>query len=680
MVKCFSFKSVVLFLFISGLLLLSPRLQTVRAAETFNGFRFVCMDQYYCDDQENRPENGGKCWGEGYYTHRMHLESNVSFEVSDDEIYITECVEVPVQEDSTVEYCTTGDPNLDSQLFCTPEDPGCEAGRGLYNLQNAHHYNGNPIGYNITNVNGNDDYGVHYLQNGNHVEKTPPILVATNANGNLINPVTGERLVIEWQSFTNQGMIRRYLAWDRVTISPDELEGGIGGQQQDDLNFAILSASCEGEGWDPYGYVFDARTLLPVDESNVFIAELNPSGVFDRGYASSQNPLISNPYISAANGFFSFFVEDGDYKLQIEDPQYRTLLPSESTLISVGYDQIYDDIYFADDTIQQRNGQQEHRDIPVYSETPQQPSPLVIMREFTKPNRNGTLTYSGQVSHPFAKLTVDVCEEINNVENCNLYETFTRTNGGPDKRGEFEVILDQRDLEPGQYFRMLFETTDLIAQNNNNLVSRAVHYIASLFAPGEVSAQTRSALAVVEPIPSYLEGYAYDQSGLLIPNALVSIHVDFTNAPIYQKRADAQGHFKITSEFIPQTPYTLAFTGSNGQQSQQKTKLTTAQFLAQNKGFIDVENVNPYVFTTANSDPRRAVTPTYVPDPQISIDPNIVAQNKPSLSPKPEQQTPTETVSQPNSIFLVAAIVLLLAGVVGGLLAIYIYRKRMIEE
>lgn len=673
--------------FLSTLLFFLPVGYSVQAEDAeeppamYNGFRFACMDQYFCSQSENKPTNGGKCSGEGKAVHRVHLESTRTFESSDPEIYVTECVDINIDSDVTEEYCTTGNATLDKELFCTDADPNCPAGDNLNFLKTGKYSNGRQyIKYNIENVGGDGTYGVHYQENGTYVEKTPPILLATDNNGSIINPNTGDPIVMEWQSYVERGdTIHRFLVWDRISAGDPALEGGIGGHQQDDLNFPFFSASCEGDSWDPFGYAFDARSLYPVDSTNVFLSQRNPSGVFDRAYASARNPHISNPYLSAATGYFSFFVEDGSYNLEVEHPQYRMLAPTEENLIANNYDEIYDEIYYSGQEIVQKNGIQERRDIPLYSENPLPPSPLQIMNQFTEPNRDGTLSYSGQVSHPFATLIVDVCENINEVENCNLYKTFSKNSGGPDKRGKFSVSLNQKDLTPGQYFRMSFESIDLVAQADTSFFSQAVRFLVRLFNPSEVMAQTRSALAVVDPIPSYIEGFAYDVNGQLMSNALVAIHVDFMDAPIFQKRANENGYFKITSEYVPQTPFTLHFTSD---QENQKTILTTTQFLSQNKGFIESEEVNPFLFATAQSDPRRSVTPTYIPESQITVSSDVISQNQPTTSPTLPvtlDEGGESTIGR-NTRLLIGAVALLIVGVVGGMLSIYVYRKKLSME
>src|SRR3990167_4146327 len=106
----------------------------------------------------------------------------------------------------------------------------------------------------------------------------------------------------------------------------------------------------------------------------------------------------------------------------------------------------------------------------------------------------------------------------------------------------------------------------------------------------------------------------------------------------------------------------------------------TSQFLAQNKEFIAAEKIDPYLKTTRTSNPRRNVTPTFVPSGSTTVVPNptdTALAQEPTQAPQVGETTPAG--GQSNTVALVAAVLLLLLAAAGILLAVYLYKKRMTE-
>ena len=143
------------------------------------------------------------------------------------------------------------------------------------------------------------------------------------------------------------------------------------------------------------------------------------------------------------------------------------------------------------------------------------------------------------------------------------------------------------------------------------MIDRIISFVQSLIPAVSAQEETRVVRLTVEPIPTYLEGYAYDAMGNVIPNAEVGIYVSFSPRAIYQTKANAQGYYQITSEYLPRDPYTIKY--SDPAKEGVEIVLQTSQVLAQNNEFMLVEKIDPYKVVTESSYPRAEVTRTFIP-------------------------------------------------------------------
>ncbi|MFA9289265.1 MAG: hypothetical protein ACEQSA_05305 [Weeksellaceae bacterium] len=654
-------KKLILFLF--GFLFLFL-VKPTYAQDAVPALRFVCLDLQWCNDLA--PEACGFIPGQ-HRGHRGLLRSSNQAKAvpNSNETYITECLDVDTNADSIPEVvCTTGNSTMDKKLFCGDENatsPECDH---LSILQNSVQYS----------LDHDGSYGIYYKENNQFVKQPldPRDPIATNSLGNIIPSE------IAWQSYTPANLERKFLAWNFIQPT-QQTGGGVGGQQQASLEFAFRSSSCSGQAWDPYGRVFDAVTLEPIPQTSVELSQLNPdTGTFDVAYANQQNPTIINPNATRADGRFSFLVVDGDYKLVSSRNEYVPMQRREASTIKPNAKNIYinptyPEFYYSDSNPIQQRGRIEQRDIPM---KPNIASgyryPLSLMSQNSILDKDNNVIYTGAVSHPFAELVIEVCKKENGIEVCNGKTIYKQGNGGPDKDGKFQVTLRQQNLRAGEYFKKTFTPVDLNAIRivDGSIMTQFLSWIGNVIKIPEVQAQDRSISTITQPIPTYLEGYAYDAEGNLMPNATVGIYVSFSEQALYTKKANQNGYFKITSEFLPTTEYELRYTGEETQTS--VAQLSTSEFLTQNEEFMTVEEVDPYLFATSSSDPRRDVTPTYQPPQKISISPDS------QVSQTPTNTTPTAApvAGAPQQILLVGVVLLLLMGTAGLLLVMYLYKKR----
>lgn len=629
----------------------------------FQGLRFACVEQTRCDSSE-------VCMNKNKNVHRVRLTTRADVKgiPNDPNTYLTECLEID-EGGVPKTVCTTGDSTLDKELFCgdpASTDPQCDH---LQILKDKVEYSVEEGKY--------GDYGIYHVRNGQLEKKQPPTKIATNANGD-IDPTA-----IEWQSFTPDETYRKFLIWNKTANREDQQpanSSGLGGQQQADLNFLFRSSSCIGEQWDPYGKVFDMNTLEPLNGASVTLKQYNTATQqYEESFANTNNPNISNPFRTQIFGKFNFIVQDGDYTLTPSLGGYTHPASNIGTALSpeirARTNKIYTNIYYSDSDPIRQSGVIQQRDIPMKLApgAVAVKSPLKIITENQQVQTNGQIIYSGKVSHPFAQLKVEICETSGT---CLTPTIYTSQLGGPDKDGNFRITLDQKLLINGQTFKKTFTAVDLTTAPLTSVplwISKALTFLGSFIGSVEAQEQGRSVTSTSQPIPTYIEGYAYDTDGNLLPNAIVGIYVNFSNNPIYQTRANAQGYFKITSDKLPTTGYSIGYATTPNQKA--KSKVTTSQFLQQNNEFITAEKVDPYMFATTATDPRRNVTPSFVPQSKIAAVANEFQETPPVLTTAPIQTQTTQAGS--NNIFLIGAILLLLVATVGTLIGVYLYKKRM---
>ncbi|OGK36166.1 hypothetical protein A3A93_02480 [Candidatus Roizmanbacteria bacterium RIFCSPLOWO2_01_FULL_38_12] len=615
--------------------------------------------------------------GDSWHITRLSLPTQKLL-ANQDAVYITECVHLPPPDNMK---CTTVNPTFD-QILPVGDD----------NLQFLIDH----IQYDM------DEFKVRYYDD-NYAELGRGVAsLKTDAVGNLIHPDGNKKIkYIEWKSYNPDVNYAR--SWQIYTpiaeVAPTESpnENSIGAQQQADLTFSPVSPpiECSSVSYDPEGRVFDAITLEPIPNARVELLRRNTNGDFtaqevaDAHETSIPNPITtesSNP-LQALAGIFNFYVNDGFYKLNPSHADYDFPNSSIRSSLPTNTNKIYYNLYFSDSQPIEQKGAVEHRDIPFVPKDgigKTYPELIANVLYYSEVPLSPTIvSFTGRVSHPFAKAIVKICDA--NATNCREDTVITSTSqGGPDKEGNFNIRLDQSKLnrELGEKYVVSFEKIDLVSSNltKNTLWNNLLSFLNNFRFIQQVGAKESVNSIIIEPIVSYLEGYAYDKNGKIIPNATVEIYVHFAEEPIRKIKTDANGYFKLTSEYLPLTSYSLAYTGGTGATG--KTNITTSQFLAQNYELHQAEKINPYIKTTRTTDPRRNVTPTYVPQEVISVIPNptdMALAQQPTQLPG-DQATPPAEEQTSNTVALVAAVLLLLLAAAGILLAVYLYKKRMAEE
>jgi hypothetical protein len=390
----------------------------------------------------------------------------------------------------------------------------------------------------------------------------------------------------EWGDSLPEGHMHTWFAlnyWDPLKT----VVGEAGGQQQGSFDFATAEKDCIKIGWDPYGRIFDAGTLEPITGATVTL-QVKKNDVFvNMTAADLLGGNLINPQTTKQDGNFAFVVPDGDYKL-ITTGALATI-----DTLDANYTKAYSDIYpsVTGEIIEQR-GAIVHRDIPVATRNTNTAPKL--MEFFYQTNANGYLVIEGRTSHPLTKLNVKTSKvtaaDPNTKTPYRTVETFSA-----DKLGKFKIEVDQNKFEKTDEYTEVFSDVELVKVDlrqptvQGGLMHKFLSWINGLVA--QVQAQGMTTSVKFEPIPQYIEGYAYDASGNVLPNATVGVYLSFSKKPYATTKTDAKGFFKLTSEYLPNFNYTLQYTTVTGA----KVNTKPSVFLAQNQEYTAQNKINPFV-------------------------------------------------------------------------------------
>jgi len=658
--------------------------QTVFAETAPAVWKPLCVPFTHCSDggdntrcnpkSKNNPQadliHQSSWWG-----HRSQLDFTDLSIPANQKVILMECIkpDEPAQDvnkDGEADwYCTTGFSENDKQFYCAggSDSASCDVKSYINQLERVTYgINGDTV----KNRDGasfvlNDTHGFFFKSNTDLNDVNDPFKQA-NASTELKTDAAGKLNVTygEVQGYTMYATRRKFVVYYVPEVLPTPANrdpSGTGGQQQDQLTWRDVTEfqqdECDfGPGYDPYGRVFDTVSLEPVPGVSVSLLEKNPQGTFDAGYAKQRNALIMNPFISGSAGDFSFYVEDGDYRLTPVLANYVHPLTKDWTQKGNAA-QVYSDFYLNDSPAILQRGAIQHRDIPfIPVDGIGKTYDLVVLSSESKTAANGDLVFQGRVSHPFSEVIIDVCRLNNGVEVCGDRKIYGKTNGGADKDGRYKVTLKQSELKPGEYFKRSFRKINLQTMTSDE------------------NQQLKGGFAL-NSIPSYLEGYAYDSNGKLIRGGYVGLYLISMPVPQYVAPIDSNGYYKITSENIPKEPYIIKYLTANGEEYTPTAELKIADYLNQNKEFLTAEEIALYTPVTATTNPRRNVTPEFVPEQQVSpiMTPDKMADKQDT------QQAETTEEGERNPMLLVGAILLLLVGGAGALLAVYVYKKKAAE-
>lgn len=541
-------------------------------------------------------------------SHRVRLTTQQKNPtVPNEKTYILECVSTPKGQ-----ICTTGNADTHPEL-------GWDS--NLQELKNIADYSFQGI----------------YKTDGTPIEQLETPIVS-NAQGAIE--------AVEWQSVTSQATFHTFYALNfyEPKIVQDE---NTSSQKQGTFELIQDTSDCASLRWDPYGIVFDSQTLEPIPGARVSLTEKK-----ENGFVPINIPGVASVITTKEDGVFNFVVPDGVYKLSASHSSYLPQ-PADLATMNANYSKIYSDIYPVENTtneIVQMAGVAQHRDIPL---SPQQNTkgvyPLTVMDYYQSLEKfKNTVVIKGRVSHPFARVKVYTFQG-NSTEKARYLQVQIQA----DKSGVFKVEVNLSILNPaerigGLEFEKVNFTNPLSQNPAEKIFSQLFHLI---FKQVEAQQQTTVALSL-EPIANSLDGYAYDATGKIIPNAVVGVYLTFAKQPYYESVADENGYYKITSEFLPSMPFVLQYKDSKGV----VTQTTVSTFLTQNSKYIESGAVKPFLYKDLKG--NTATTPTVTPVKVVKND---------IIVPQQSDQTVA---------FIVVVIIILLFGIIGTVVGVHLINKK----
>ncbi len=445
-----------------------------------------------------------------------------------------------------------------------------------------------------------------------------------------VNPMTsdgtGDLGNIEWESHSAH-MNRKFLAmnyWTPVTTQT----GTAGGQQQGTFSFEQADKKCITISWDPYGRVFDSQTLEPISGASVTLL-FNKNGTYVPMTTSDVvGGNLINPQITKEDGQFSFVVPDGSYKLVTVPTSVKDI-----SLVDTNYTKAYADLYpIQTGEVIEQKGVIQHRDIAAVTAITVQPPKM--MSYFYEVLPSGVLSIEGTVSHPLTTINAKSVKVLASDPTVKTpYRTIATTQA--DKWGNFDLEIDQNTLEKTPEYIEIFSDVEMVktplkvAVKSNDLF----HTIAALLQKiiPTVSAQTPGVTTLhFEPIPQYLEGYAYSTTGQVLPKATVEVYETMSNKAFSSVKADETGYFKISSEYLPRFQYELRFVTVDGS----VIKTSTSQFISANQKTLIEKKIDIYSYRDVqNRTIKDMVKPTAKPQTDVTLGNKTAAnQNKSSTS------------------------------------------------
>ncbi len=602
--------------FFISLLLIFP---SVFAAETIQkaspGQQWHCLQNTYCADANAgcKPGVGG---------HRVKLT--------------TKSTDLPARNQPTGVFVCVG----------TQEGNVCTSGDGTFDQQ--------MLGYNgLAKLQQSVKYEFQGLFRSSNGAKVLPKDIVSNNQGKL-SIITGQAMnfefppvayaaakapryelvePLEMQDYTPASLPRKWLALNLV--QPVQVVMGQGGEQQGTFTFEGALAGCKAISWDPYGIVFDSQSLEPVAGIKITLTKKRANGVFTiaRG---EDTPSILNPVTTIEDGAFEFFVPDGTYRLNVIASGFT--FPS-TVKLNPNYAKIYSELYRGEDIIEK--GGIQHRDVPIDSKTTPYHSNVKLIAYFPLLDKGtNTMIIQGRVTHPLTKINIYGKKPAIDKPN-TFVRTKLLTTLAADKKGQFDIRYNMNKLGP----------TEVVGD---------IEFIKPDYTIMKDDQTSRNTTLKTEPILNYLEGYAYNQAGKPIPDATVGVYLNLSNKPAYETKADANGFYRISSEYLPSMSYGVRYTGAGGTNS-----LTTSQFIAQNTKYLETQGSNLFVFRD-----KKGKTFTQGEREKFATE-----ETPSNLTAPQEESKPIVQSKKAASDVLPIVIILVLLGLAGVAVVVYFMKK-----
>lgn len=336
-----------------------------------------------------------------------------------------------------------------------------------------------------------------------------------------------------------------------------------------------LAKDCVKIMWDPYGYVFDATSLEPLDNATVTMLDKTATTPI----SLPDNPAFTNPF-----GKYNILAEKDDYyTIKAEIPSHSF---KRTSFDAIKYKQIYwnnpEDVTTA-----------EHN-VPIVF----QPGDKPFYEEYKRPARVDIAL--APLSIPYYRSTPikhegrpDALRQF--LDDGNEYMMYTGAIDFPHGMVPFlhedgslmvldgEPVIAESDTQ-GEW-RMALSIDSVGTQT---IILGEPYKNPLLYNSKTPTSFTKTAFRF-EPILQTIEGYAYDSDNRAIANADVNIILKMNGVVAYSTKADASGAFTIATENLPVMDYSLEFINPI---TKKTTSRTTSTFAKENADYVAKKNIS----------------------------------------------------------------------------------------
>lgn len=388
--------------------------------------------------------------------------------------------------------------------------------------------------------------------------------------------------------------------------------GNDGTQKQGSFDFVFKDGggNCAKINWthyDPYGVVFDSKSLEPIPNVRTTIYDSTGNKVPN----STNIPIFYNDLPTLPGGIYNYGVTPGIYMMDVTPPTgygYADVVANPS-LLHPNAKKVYEyndslgimcsiykkgaqirELIDANDGHEHQQGapDPECRNIALVPTGAPLVYPVTGTYEVGRLD-TGEQTYSGKVTHPLTYIRISQAgKEIMGPANIDWKKNQTADHTGA---YSFKISPPADQINPVTIaFIKANLTGNLVVQNLS--ASPFTDLLSAFFQKllhNEINAQDTSTEIVVDLVPSFIEGYAYGDQKQIIRNAQVALRIKGAKADYYQTTADANGYFYIASGSLPLMEFTIEVTSPL---TNRRTSFRLHEFAKANESYLTKNNIN----------------------------------------------------------------------------------------
>lgn len=452
--------------------------------------------------------------------------------------------------------------------------------------------------------------------------------------------------------------------------------------------------------FDPYGYVFDATTLEPLNDMSVYLFEKNDrwtpkeclrssGSVFSNNFSQECQPILNPVTRTDAQGSFAFVVKPGSYALDVfgtsppaEVLRSYTQRDASSVLMSVSeqisrikygkkvgtiykvvvpvdgdqkdlYTELYPQTLAGIEQIDEPPGLVQRRDIPIDASKlgVNTNRPVSQRTQYTViDNANGMYVF-GLVTHPYTQISARI-------------ESTVVAVGRVNEKGAWSITIPAASIISASPIEIDFIKPDFYGDPAAQ--ARKIKGLRT------VSATSISTITI-DPHPRYIDAIAQSVSGQVMPGTLVSVYDEFIGDVVYETKSDILGRYQIPPSALPRMGYHLLYSQPG---STEPRVVTVGQLLSENAIYTSTKKVD--MFSTDQAvlvqESLKASNSAIVATPMLK-DPGT-SKTAPGANTEVTQGSDGKTSASSAQLFTYLALLIMLVVVTILMVVFYIKRHR----